>query len=49
MEKQNKPTSVGICESKNTQIVYTIFEQIKGKDKGDATLSGFEFSLALFF
>ncbi len=27
----------------------TIFEQIKGKDKGDATLSGFEFSLALFF
>lgn len=29
MEKQNKPTSVGICESKNTQIVHTIFQQIK--------------------
>lgn len=29
MEKQNKPTSVGICDSKNTRIVHTIFEQIK--------------------
>lgn len=29
MEKQNKPTSVGIIKSANTGIVRTIFEQIK--------------------
>lgn len=33
MEKQNKPTSVGICDSKNTRIVHTIFEQIKYPNK----------------
>lgn len=33
MERQHKPTSVGICEKKNTQIVYTIFEQIKYPNK----------------